>query len=83
VYYYVVTGVQASWDEWWTYDGISGIVVILLLLYHYCYYYYYNCYTTTISVDEIRSIDEIICGDEKQIILVALHRNVTVIVLLI
>lgn len=31
VYYLLVsfvdfffTGAQASWDEWWTYDGISG-----------------------------------------------------------
>jgi len=32
----------------------------------YCYYYYYNCYTT-IAVDEIRSIDKIICVDENKL----------------
>lgn len=24
VFFVSVAGVQASWDEWWTYDGISG-----------------------------------------------------------
>lgn len=33
---FIVTGVQASWDEWWTYDGISGksyaqIIIIIIV----------------------------------------------------